>query len=603
MAEKKQIIILFFISLLIGIFGLIIISQASSIIEEDVIIDNYEATFYINGTLNEEFTYDVKTSNKYRMLYRFWDAPLSTKPLAQPSIEFSDATFSADAIFYLKDYQGNTLVNHSDPKGNIVYRIDSLAYKNEVGYYNPDRYQTGKYTIKYIFNIHPPIEYDANICHLNLKLADEHITYRNVKVTIKDKDYVLRIFQRPLSLEEFEQDNEIIFTGEVAKNELLEIEMLLKKEAMDKINGFPQKFDDVSGPTIRESYFYSIQYYVALALRGSARVLALCSPLIIILLYLAYGKEKDFAVPKFLSFVPNEKIKPWVVNLVFKRDALDFDENGFYATLLDLHKRNKIQIKKKDKGLSIRIINAKGLDDYEKRVFNFLKEMSEGDTLYTSKIKSLGKKLSSSNKYRSELLQLKREVSYLTKQADNSIASNFMINGRMKLVPFILISASLFVISLVLLFTLSNVASILSNATKTSLIPIIQFAIALAFPSTLFGKWKGSAYKEKLQWDSFKRFLSDLALIRKYAPDDLSMWGSWLVYGTSLGLGDNVVKIMKELKIPLKEIEFTPYMPLFVRPIMTAYPPSAQARGSSGGFGGGGFGAGGGFGGGGGGAR
>ena len=51
---------------------------------------------------------------------------------------------------------------------------------------------------------------------------------------------------------------------------------------------------------------------------------------------------------------------------------------------------------------------------------------------------------------------------------------------------------------------------------------------------------------------------------------------------------------MKELKIPLKELEFTPYMPLFVRPIMTAYPPSAQTRGSSGGFGGGGFGGGGG---------
>lgn len=594
MAEKKQIIILFFISLFIGIFGLIIISQASSIIEEDIVVDNYEATLYINGTLTEEYIYDVKTSNKYKMLYRPWDAPLSTKPLAQPSIEFSDATFSTDAIFYLKDYQGTTWVNVSGPKGNVADRISSLAYENEVGFYNPDRYQTGKYTIKYIFKIHPPIEYDANTYHLNLKLADEHLTYRNVKVTIKDKDYVLRIFPRPLSLEKSEQDNEIILTGEVAKNELLEIEILLKTEAMDKISGFPQKFDDVSGPTIRESYFYSIEYYVALALRESARVLALCSPLIIALLYITYGKEKDFAVPKFLSFVPNEKIKPWVVNLVFKRDALDFDENGFYATLLDLHKRNNIQIKKKNKGLSIRIINAKGLDDYEKRAFNFLKEMSEGDILDTSKIRSLGKKLSSSNKYRSDLLQLKREVSYLTKQADNSIASNFMINGRMRLVPLILISASLFIISLILLFALTNVGSILFHATITSLIPMIQFSIALAFPSTLFGKWKGLAYKEKLQWDSFKKFLSDLALIRKYAPDDLSMWGSWLVYGTSLGLGDNVVKIMKELKIPLKELEFTPYMPLFVRPIMTAYPPSAQTRGSSGGFGGGGFGGGGG---------
>lgn len=59
--------------------------------------------------------------------------------------------------------------------------------------------------------------------------------------------------------------------------------------------------------------------------------------------YRKYGKEKEFVVPEFLSYVP-KKIKPWIVNLVFKGDAFKFDKDGFYATLLDLYRRGIIDI-------------------------------------------------------------------------------------------------------------------------------------------------------------------------------------------------------------------------------------------------------------------
>ena len=78
---------------------------------------------------------------------------------------------------------------------------------------------------------------------------------------------------------------------------------------------------------------------------------------------------------------------------------------------------------------------------------------------------------------------------------------------------------------------------------------IVQAAIAFAAPSTLFGHWKDDRYKEKLEWDAFTHFLSDMAMIQKYAPADLSMWGDWLVYGTALGVGDKVEKAMKALNI------------------------------------------------------
>ncbi len=594
---------------LIGISGLIIINSFPSPIEEDAVVDSYEATFHINGTLVENYTYLIKKSNKYSMLYRVWDAPLSMNKIDKPSIQYisrSNISFS-DLVFYLKDYQGMTWVEDQRERAYVIEierEIHTKAYDNEIGFYKPGNYQAGKYHVSYTFKIRPPIEYDNDVCHLNLKLANEHITYKKVKITIEGSDHIIKIYPHPPSLSVTRQENKIILQGSIEKNKLLEIEMLLDKDILGILDGFPTEYNDVSQNTIRVNNLYLFEYYLALGLLQLTRILAISSPLIFILLYVRFGREKQFVVPKYLSFVPNNKIKPWVVNLIFKSDALDFDENGFYATLLDLHKRKKISMKTKDKGLTIQILNKEGLDGYEQRVLGFLEDISENGIIDTDEIKKFANKLASNLKYESDLLRLQKNLLYITKKADTSIASKYIVYGRLKPVPLAIVSIILLLVSLSLVFLLSDFSSILIESTVTSIIPIAQSVVAIASPSTLFGKWKGSAYGEKLEWDSFKRLLSDLALMKKYAPEDLSMWGEWLVYGTSLGVGDKVAKAMGDLKIPLEEAKFVPVLPLFIRPIVTATPPSRTGGGrSAGGFGGGGFGAGGGFGGGGAGAR
>lgn len=609
MAELKQIILLTFLTLVIGISGLTLINFSPSMTDDDVVIDRYDATFYLNGTLVENYTYNVKVSNKYKMLYRVWDAPLSMAELDQPSIQYLSRLNNSlsNLVFYLNNYQGITWLEDQRERvyiTDIQNEIHALAYKNELGFYKPGMYDAGRYFMSYTFKIRPPIEYDDNVCHLNLKLADEHIAYEKVNIIVEGADNVVKIYTHPPSLSVSRQENRIIIQGSVEKNKLLEIEMLLRKDVLNIIDGFPKKFDDVSNPTIQTNNIYLFQYYLAQSLLQISRILAISSPFIFVLIYLLYGKEKKYTIPKYLSFVPDDKIKPWIVNLIFKSDAIDFDENGFYATLLDLHKRKKIKIQTKNKNLTIKILNQEKLDNYEERVIDFLKLISTNQTIDTEETKNLAKKLSSSSMYEPRLLKLKSDLSYVTRRADTRIASNYTVNGRMKPVPILLVSIILLIVSFILFFVLSNFSSILKIAGFTSIIIIIQSIIAMAFPSTLFGKWKGSTYREKLEWDSFKKFLSDLALIKKYAPEDLSMWGTWLIYGTSLGVGKKVAKAMEELKIPLAEAKFIPVMPLFIRPISRAIPYSqAKGKGGAGGFSGGGFGAGGGFGGGGAGAR
>ena len=604
MAETKQIAILILLTFLIGISGLTLVSYVPSLAEEDTVVEEYVATLHANGTLVEDYTYLVKASDRYRMLYRVWDAPLSIGELNKPYVQFLRAS-SQGQISYVKDFQGSVWMEDrfkNDPQ--ILGSVRSLADLNEVGIFNPNRFGAGTYKVRYVFLLHPPLEYDDSWCHLNLQLASRHLKYRNVKVLINDSGYSETIYMRPPPLREARDGSEISFFGSVAKDELLEVELLFRKDVLGVLNGFPRRVDNVKGLTTSANSLYLTQYHVAQILRGGAKALAILIAPILALLYLAFGREKRFVVPKYLSTVPNKERKPWIVNLVFKGDVFDFDENGFYATLLDLHMKRKIRIDEKNGGLLIRVLDEAGGDVYETRALHFLRSLSKGGVLDSDSVKKSAETLAESGSML-ELLQLKGELNYLSSEAEPSIASQFAISGRKRLLPLALFSALFLAASLLALFALPGVFSVLSMAVVASIIPVVQSVIAVAFPSTLFGKWLGLAYKEKLEWGSFRRFLSDLALIRKYVPQDLSMWGEWLVYGTALGVGDNVVKAMEELKIQLPEVNIAPRMPLMFMPVMLAGVPSGRGGGAGGfgGGGGGGFGSGGGFGGGGAGRR
>jgi len=366
------------------------------------------------------------------------------------------------------------------------------------------------------------------------------------------------------------------------------------------LNGYVREVDNVKGLTTQANTLYLVQYNVAQVLRVVAETLAVLVPIALIVLYVAFGREKRFVVPKYLSTIPNKERKPWIVNLVFKGDAIDFDDNGFYATLLDLHMKGKIKLSSKDDNLAIQILDQTSDDIYERRALQFLGKISKNGVVDTDSTKEFAEDLTSGGRHRLGLVDLQRELNYLMRRAEPAVASQFMVSGRKRLLPIPLICILLLVTSLLAMFLLPNLTSILTAAVVTSIIPVIQSVIAVAFPSTLFGKWLGLSYKEKLEWESFRKFLSDLALMRKYASEDLSMWGEWLVCGTALGVGDAVVKAMKELNIQLPEANLAPHIPMLFVPITVVGLPSGRGAGGSGG---GGFGSGGGFGGGGAGTR
>ncbi|ABN58385.1 MULTISPECIES: DUF2207 domain-containing protein [Methanoculleus] len=600
--ERQQILTLLAVTLVIGVLAVVGANALPALFRGNLEVEQYEAVFCENGTLVERYTYDVRAAGEYRMLFRYWDAPLAFSAIDRPHIEFAGMAAPPGTIGYVKDHWGEVRPAAGSPTTSDIAAIRNLAFDSEVGLYNPDYFAPGTYTVEYRYIVRPPIEYDEEWAHLNLKLVDEHVSFRNLRVTLPFAGQIEEVYTHPPTLEVERTAESVVVTGAAPQDDALNIEMVLDPAFMEEIDGFPGYVPDVRQQAADANRWPPILYAAAKILYGLATVLVLAMPFILLGVYLRYGREKPFTVPEYLSFTPNTALKPWQVNLLFKGDALDYDENGFYATILDLHRQKKIVVTEKPdgKGVTVRIVSGVSSDPYEQRVLNFLGNIADDHVVDTAELEEFARTARRSPGYQHRIVQYQQSLAGLTRDVDTSLAHRYIKDGRTMILPLVFLGAIPCGLSILAFILAPGAANLLIPAGTLAFIAAVQVGIAAIFPSTLFGFWKGDHYKEKLEWDAFSYFLSDLALIRQYSPADLSMWGEWLVYGTALGIGDKVEQAMKNLHINIPDVGVPLYsnMPVIFAPIVLYSPPSSG--GGSGGFGGGGsFGGGGGFGGGG----
>ena len=600
MGEERQAAVLIGLVFLVGLVGLFLTGGlpgmegsfgsgvTSGINLGDVYVDSYRADVYLNGTLVEQFVYDIGASGKYKMLYRSWKMPLSAQGLNSPYVELLDVSPPQGTVPYMKDQAGKVTVL-SVPGKKYAQWIGDLAENNEAGCLQPQMFSARKYRIDYRFRIHPYLECDQEFCHWNLNLADDHLPYRQVSVYIHDPENLLvSLFPHPKM--DFRRVGDAwVIVGRSPKDEIIELEMLLRSNASQNIDGFPRQVPDVKGKTLSAQ---GSDYNLLLPLQA----LILFFPVALLAVYYRFGREKRYTVPKTLSYIPSKR-KPWLVNLVFKGDAFDFDKDGFYATLLDLHRRNIVEIDSVT-GTRVKLLLPEeiGEDDYEHNVLDFLKSNSIKGVFnaraFEDSIKNLQK---SSNT--SRLQEMHKAMDGLLRYSNQDAACEFVagrslrcfggIHFQPKYLIFVLYFALFFFASL-------GGFSILSNPLVVALLILLVQSSVVAFaPSALFGRWKQDYYKEKLEWDAFRNFLSDFAMIKNYAPEDLALWKEWLVYGTALGVGDKVADAMADLNIHIPEAVAVQSMHThFNNAYSDSSPQSSGSGGSGGGFGGGGGGGG-----------
>ena len=555
----------------------------------DLVVDNYTVELSPDGTLIETYEYNVGTSGVYTMLYRYWDAPVTY----QSSLEiphFKVTNITSPCISYVKNYHGKVKLIDSSVND---YEIYSKSFNNEIGCYNPHYFNKGMYELKIEYKISPPVQYDGKYYHMNIKLADDHIPYKNVRIIINDptNDLVKLYTHPPMDIQK--NKDKYIITGSSPSDNLIEFEIVSKNIGY----GVQSNTENILEKTINANNNYNTAYSILTVIYYLYFLLSLCFGAIILIIYYFKGREKDFVVPEYLNFVPNKR-KPWLVNLLFNKTAVKINEHAYHATLLDLHYRKIITIRKENDQIKIQINRTdEKLDGYEAKVFNFLSKWSTNNEFNTEEIQN---KIYSKTYDYSQASSLQKDLLILNKSYKNKISKDFITNGR-KIPLFIgFFGMILFIIISILQSSYVSTFPILLTIFFFSLIFSFQGFILATAPPSLLGHWKEDYYKEKLEWDAFRRFLSDMAQLKKYNIQDIDIWKEWLIYATALGIGKEVSKSMESLNININEVRFVPVMYGSFYGIHTAV--RSTYRSSSGGSGGS-FGGGGGFGGGGAGGR
>jgi len=564
--------------------------QEESLDLGDAYVDSYQADLYLNGTLIDNFSYQVDASGKYRMLYRKWKMPIIQGRIDLPYIELLEVVPTPGAVPYVRYSNNAVKVLSANDSGHRV-EIESLAEQNEAGAYYPPRFSAGRYQMRYVFRIHPFLECDQNYCHWNLMLAGEHLPYRQLAVRIHDPDdLIVDLFTHP-EMESHQEGDLWIITGSSPRDELIEVEMLLLPGAREVIDGFPREVSNVYEKTLSAQK----KGYMGSDLLPVLRYLVAAFPLLLIVLYLLFGRERRYTVPKTLSTVPAKR-KPWLVNMIFKDDPYEFDSNGFYATLLELHKRKIIELGRTS-FTEIRLLpdDWSEMDRYERRVLDFLRANSRNDIFSARGLENKVNNLTKSHDSRKRE-ELRKSMEGVLQYRDDDAVREFVagrslmafgLNRKRLIMPLIWTA-------LILIFVLGH--DIASNPAAIALLILALQSTAVAFaPSTILGRWKKDYYKEKLEWDAFRAFLSDYAMIRRYSADDLDMWKEWLIYGTALGVGDTVERAMMDLKIAIPEAAAVHNIGSSFVDAFSASMPDSSASGGGFGFGGGGGGGGGGI--------
>ncbi len=570
---------------------------------------DYRAVLFSNLTLVEEYTYYIKESGK-SMLYRYWDAPLytlhSVPTPEEPHVLTLHVECPQGSIPYVKDSRGVVHLYTSEPDYptyRLKYEIWLKAYTSEAGCYFPEGIPQGMYTARFTFQLNPPISIDLQYAHINLALASSHVPYRYVEVVLEGFDPV-RLYLHVPEYSVERKGSTAVIRGFSPRDTLLEVELVVPRVSLGVVPRYLVPVKDILSEVDRANTYYSIAYSTT---RGAFYALAVALPafpLLLVALYKFTGAEKEFTVPKYLSYVPNPSRKPWHVNLLFHRDVVDIDENAFYATLLDLAKRGIVEIRYSstdDVVLEVRGGTAEELDTYELRVLEFLREYSRGGVFSFREFSEFVRGDAATSRVRARYHLSKLNSVLKTPREARTYVMQF-IEPRKPIPAYALVALLVAVVLAVALVPKGpEYGAYPTGVVALSILLLAEAAASYTMPSYVFGRWKEDYHREKLEWKAFRNLLKDLALLGRYAPQDLVIWKEWLVYATALGVADKVVEAMEKLNVPIPR---EAYVALVGRPMFARALTSARSAASGrGGRADGGFGARGGFGGGGGGVR
>ena len=531
------------------ILALILLSAANATYAKDKeynIIDALiDLTVHEDGLLhvNESYTYSFK--GEFNGVYR--DIPLkqgeSVENLkvnidgAYGNYEVSDDNGKKHVKVYLWADEAHTKKIH-DQNVKITYSYDM---KNIVTLYN----DVGSLQYKLWGE-----DWDSDV---NKITANIHLP--------GDKDIVYYLNPEYYNSSDSINGNTInIVTKNIPKDKFYELQVLMPLN--DFKNTQYAKHVDIPGKEQimqkQADYKQSVSFWGNIFNILSA--ICIISPFSLILVYLKYGREPKVDYNGIYERELPTNDSPAVVNALLNRSSIGKpDMKGFEATIMDLIDRKVFKIIIEESEHTSDLILEFDENQYselsidEQKVFDLLNTFAYDNKLNVSELSS-----ELNNEYNGKLFAEKFDE-WKGIIEDECIGkdrlSEFFNNTGTRLSSVftgcgLVFAALLFIISI---FSSHPAAK---NAIFAAIFLGIISVIVGLIPEDIFGHWTAEGRVYYLKWMNFKKFLKDNSLIKEHPPESIVIWNKYLVYGTALGVADEVYESMKLYKPDVYEDDY-----------------------------------------------
>jgi len=319
--------------------------------------------------------------------------------------------------------------------------------------------------------------------------------------------------------------------------------------------------------------------------------------IITILVFIFMGKETKINYNALYEREIPYKDSPDVVNALIRMSTI-VNNDGISAVMMNLYRKNYIDVETDAKHSIIKILKNKAGDDLFQSEKYFLKILDkysfEGIFDFDVVKKEVAHSKSSGQIYTS---YYNTYTSAVRKECLNK--KYFSDKGYI----FSILLSIIFLISsfaLCLYISGSPTQNLINYATVMQIVFWFTGAVIFSLPKIIFAKWTKKGRLYSLKWNNYKRFLEDYSLLKEYPPESIVIWEEYLVYATALGIADKVLKSLKKI-VPENILEesghryiYVPYWYTLGTGFRTLHATAyAAAHPSSSGSGGGGFGAGG----------
>ena len=521
------------------LLSLVILSTANAIYAEDKeysIIDALiDLTVQQDGILhvNEKYTYSFEGT--FNGVYR--DIPLKTGE----SIENINVSVEgAYAEYKVLDENGNKRLK--------VYLWADEGHTKKI--------KDQKVTVKYSYDLKNVVTIFNDVGSLQYQLWGKNWDCKVEKMAANihlpgDKDIKYYLNPEYFNLSDSISGNTInIESKSIPSGEFYELQVLMPLD--DFTNATYAKHVDSDGKDQimkkQSEYKGNVNFWTSIFNILSA--ICFISPLSLIYLYIKYGREPKVNYEGIYERELPTDDPPAVVNALIdnREDIGKPNMKGFEATIMDLIDRKvfRIHIEESEhtKDLILELDDNKfsELTTDEKKAFNLMKTFSEGNILNVSQLSSKLNNEANGKLFVEKLDEWKESV-YNTHIGDDRLKKYFNDTGTTLSNVFtfagLAIAAILFLISV-----FSDHPAAFISMIAAIFLGIVSLAI-IFIPEDIFGQWTEKGRLYYLKWKNFKKFLSDNSLIKEHPPESIVIWNKYLVYGTALGVADEVYESMK----------------------------------------------------------